>query len=63
LTSLPVYALSFFKAPSGIIFSLDSIFTKKIWGGCEDHRKLSWVSWTTALFVLGGSMEGWGCGG
>jgi len=26
-TSLPVYALSFFKAPSGIISSLDSIFT------------------------------------
>jgi len=47
LTSLPVYALSFFKAPSRIISSLDSIFNKFFWGGCEDHRKLSWVSWTT----------------
>ena len=36
LTSLPVYALSFFKAPSSIISSLDSIFTKFFfffWGG------------------------------
>jgi len=44
LTSLPVYALSFFKALSGIISSLNSIFTKKNWGGCEDHRKLPWVN-------------------
>jgi hypothetical protein len=47
LTSLPVYALSFFKAPSGIISSLDSIFTNFFWGGCEDHMKVYWVSWTT----------------
>jgi len=47
LTSLPVYALSFFKAPSGIISSLNSIFTTFFWGGYEDHRKLPWVSWTT----------------
>jgi len=33
LTSLPVYALSFFKAPSGIISSINSIFSKKFWGG------------------------------
>jgi len=29
LTSLPVYALSFFKAPSGIISLIESIFNKK----------------------------------
>ena len=29
LTSLPVYALSFFKAPLGIISSIESIFKKK----------------------------------
>ena len=28
LTSLPVYALSFFKAPSGIISSIESLFIK-----------------------------------
>ncbi|CAJ2646720.1 unnamed protein product [Trifolium pratense] len=45
LTSLPVYALSFFKAPSGIISSIESLFIKFFWGGCEDSRKISWVSW------------------
>lgn len=29
LTSLPVYALSFFKAPSDIIFSIETLFKKK----------------------------------
>jgi len=41
LSSLPVYALSFFKAPSGIISTIESIFNKKIWGGSEDNRKIS----------------------
>ncbi|CAJ2642357.1 unnamed protein product [Trifolium pratense] len=46
LTSLPVYALSFFKVPSGIISSIESLFIKFFWGGgCEDARKISWVSW------------------
>ncbi|KAK2433359.1 hypothetical protein QL285_018637 [Trifolium repens] len=45
LTSLPVYALSFFKAPSGIISSIDSLLIKFFWGGCEVSRKISWVSW------------------
>ncbi|CAJ2644440.1 unnamed protein product [Trifolium pratense] len=45
LTSLPVYALSFFKAPSGIISSIESLFVKFFWGGCEESRKISWVSW------------------
>lgn len=40
LTSLPVYALSFFKVLSGIISIFESIFTKKIWGGSEDNRKI-----------------------
>ncbi|CAJ2662251.1 unnamed protein product [Trifolium pratense] len=53
LTSIPVYALSFFKAPSGIISSIESLFIKFFFfflgggggGGCEDSRKISWVSW------------------
>jgi len=40
LTSLLVYALSFFKAPSGIISSIESIFKKNNWGGSEDNRKM-----------------------
>jgi len=44
LCSLPVYSLSFFKAPAGIISSIDSIFIF-FWGGCEDCRKIAWWKW------------------
>jgi len=47
LTSLPVYALSFFKAPSGIISIIESIFNKKIWGGSEENKKISWIAWSS----------------
>ena len=47
LTSLPVYALSFFKAPSGIISIIESIFYKFFWGGSEDNRKIFWVAWSS----------------
>jgi hypothetical protein len=33
LTSLPVYALSFFKYPSGIISSIESLLISFFWGG------------------------------
>jgi len=39
LSSLPVYFLSFFKVPVGIISSIESILKKKILGGSEDNRK------------------------
>ena len=45
LSSLPVYFLSFFKAPAGIISSIESLFKKKFWGGGEDHRKMAWIKW------------------
>ena len=56
LTSLHVYALSFFKAPQGIISSIESIFKKKNWGGSEDNRKISWISWNNVCLhkELGG---------
>ena len=47
LSSIPVYFLSFFKAPSGIISTLDSIFINFFWGGGEDFRKISWIKWDT----------------
>jgi len=43
-SSIPVYFLSFFKAPSCIISTLDSLFIIFFWGG-EDFRKLSWTKW------------------
>lgn len=45
LSYLPVYALSFFKAPSGIVSSIESIFNNKFLGGRADHRKIIWVDW------------------
>jgi len=45
LSSVPIYFLSFFKAPSGIISSLGSIFSKFFWEGGEDVRKISWIKW------------------
>jgi hypothetical protein len=47
LTSLSVYALSFFKAPSGTISSTESLLIKFFWGGSEDSRKISWINWKT----------------
>ena len=60
LTSLPVYALSFFKAPSGIISSLESMFNNFFWGGSEDNRKISWIAWSSVCYKR--SLEDWGLG-
>jgi hypothetical protein len=60
LTSLPVYVFSFFKAPSGIISSIESLLIKFFWGGSEDYRKISWVNWKT--ICLRKEYEGWGLG-
>jgi len=45
LSSLPVYFLSFFKAPTGIIPSIESLFKSFFFwgGGGEDFRKIAWV--------------------
>lgn len=44
LSSLPVYVISFFKAPSGIISYIESLLIKFISGGSEDLRKISWIN-------------------
>jgi hypothetical protein len=41
LTSLPVYALSYFKAPPGTISSINFLW------GSNDFRKTSLISWKT----------------
>jgi hypothetical protein len=45
LYALPVYFLSFFKAPSGIISKLESLFKRFLWGGGVESRKINWVKW------------------
>ena len=39
LSSMPVYALSFFKAPSGIVSSIESILNCFFWGGVTTTKK------------------------
>nr|KYP47723.1 Putative ribonuclease H protein At1g65750 family [Cajanus cajan] len=45
LHSIPIYFLSFFKAPRGIISQLESLFKSFLWGGDADHKKIHWVAW------------------
>ncbi|AES74461.1 transmembrane protein, putative [Medicago truncatula] len=45
LTSLSVYALSFFKAPLGTISYIESLLNNFFWGGSEDNSKIFWISW------------------
>jgi len=47
MSSLHVYALSFFRAPSGIIFYFESILNNFFWGGSEDHKKTVWMDLDT----------------
>lgn len=45
LYALPIYFLSFFKAPEGVIRVLESLFRRFLWGGSEDRKKTHWVAW------------------
>jgi len=47
LSSLLVYTLSFFRAPSVIISSIESILIHFFWGRGDNHRKISWVNWNS----------------
>jgi hypothetical protein len=42
-----MYALSFLKASSGIISSMESLLIKFFLGEGGDLRKTSWISWKT----------------
>jgi len=60
LSSLPVYALSFFKAPSGIISSIESIFKTFFWGGVR--KTGTFPGSLGALFVYERKRGVWGRG-
>jgi len=47
MSSLPIYAIFFFRAPSGIISSFESILNNFFCGGSKDHIKIAWVDWDT----------------
>jgi hypothetical protein len=58
LSSLPVYALSFFKAPSGIVSSIESILNSFFFFGVRTTRK--YLGLIGALFVEVRRLVVWG---
>ena len=44
-TTLPIFYLSFFKAPASVCKSITSIQRRFLWGWGKDNRAISWVSW------------------
>jgi len=56
LTSLPIYALSFFRSPSGIISSIETIFKFFFWEGVRITEKFPGL--LGALFVYRKRVEG-----
>jgi len=58
MTSLSVYAFSFFKALSGIVSSIKSILNNIFWVGVRIIGKI--LGLVEKLFVYERTMEGWG---
>lgn len=46
LTSLPLFYLSFFKMPNGIISKCENLMRSFLWGGYEGEKKIAWVKWS-----------------
>lgn len=44
LNNLPIYYFSIFKAPSGVIDSLEKIRRMFLWGGNESNNKICWIN-------------------
>lgn len=51
LSSLPVYAISFFKAPSGIVSTIESIFNFFFFGVGGQMTTGNYLGWIGILFV------------
>ncbi|GKU90507.1 hypothetical protein SLEP1_g4496 [Rubroshorea leprosula] len=45
LSSLPVYLISAYEIPKGILYYLDKIHRNFLWGGLGEEKKIKWVSW------------------
>lgn len=45
LSSLPLYYMSFFKMPSGIVTKCNYILRRFLWGGTDGDSKIAWVHW------------------
>ena len=45
LTALPLFYMSFFRAPTAIIKRLTAIQRQFLWGGNLEGKKIAWVAW------------------
>ncbi|XP_058770098.1 uncharacterized protein LOC131643795 [Vicia villosa] len=45
LSSIPIYTMSFFKAPVKIIKDIITIQSRFLWGGNIEKKSIAWVSW------------------
>ncbi|XP_021999378.1 uncharacterized mitochondrial protein AtMg00310-like [Helianthus annuus] len=45
LEILPIYYFSLYKAPAGVIKSLESKMKKILWAGSGSILKMNWVAW------------------
>lgn len=46
LSSIPLYYLSFYKMPVGILTECNKIMRRFLWGGLEGGGKIAWVEWS-----------------
>ncbi|GJU04920.1 RNA-directed DNA polymerase, eukaryota [Tanacetum coccineum] len=49
LTSIPLYHMSIFKVPKGVLNNLESILQNFFYGSDGSDRKLAWIGWNTVL--------------
>ncbi|KAH1202965.1 putative ribonuclease H protein [Glycine max] len=45
LTALPLFYMSFFRAPTAIVKRLTAIQRQYLWGGNLEGKKIAWVAW------------------
>lgn len=49
LNALPIYYFSLFKAPVGVIETLERIRREFLWGYDNNSKKINWVSWSNII--------------
>ncbi|XP_058732909.1 uncharacterized protein LOC131604490 [Vicia villosa] len=55
LSSIPIFYFSFYKVPESTILEIISIQRSFLWGGQEDKKKISWISWDKVCLPKKGS--------
>ena len=46
LSSIPLFSMSLFKLPSGVVGKLIRIQRNFLWGWAAEGRKIAWASWS-----------------